>query len=53
MCLAKYLTATFSFVSPVDINNPVSASQARFPQVRVIERSYVESTNKRSDRAAL
>jgi len=35
----------------VAVNNPVPASQVRFQQFRVIERVYVEGSNKRSDRA--
>jgi len=53
MCLVKNVTVMFSVGSPVEINNPVPASQARFPQFRVIERFCVESSNKRSGRGAL
>jgi len=41
MCLVKYLTMTFSFGSPVEINNSLPTSKACFPQFRVIER-FVE-----------
>jgi len=43
----------FSVGLPEKINNPVPASQIRFQQFRVIERFYVEGSNKRSDRVAL
>jgi len=53
MCFVKNLTLTFLIGSPVEINNRVPGSQAPFPQFRVIERFFVESTNKRGDRGAL
>jgi len=48
----KYLSNTFLAGSPVEINNCVPTSQARYPQFRVTERFCVESSNKRSDRGA-
>jgi len=48
MRFVKNLTATFLVASPVEINDRVPASQARFPQFSVIERFCVESSNKRS-----
>jgi len=53
MCFAKNLAVTFLVGSPVEINNRVPASQARFPQSRVIESFCVWSSNKRSDCGAL
>jgi len=38
---------------PAKINNLVPASQARFPQFRVIKRFCIEGSNKRSDHGAL
>jgi len=51
--LSNILTVAFSAGLPEEINNPVSASQVRFQQFRVIERFCVEGSNKRSDRGAL
>jgi len=48
----KFNREVFGF-SLVVIKNRVPASQAWFPQFRVIERFCVESRNKRSDRGAL
>jgi len=53
MCFAKNLTVMCLVGSPVEINNRVPANQARFPRLLVIERFCVESSNERSDRAAL
>jgi len=53
MSLFKYLTATFSLSLPVEIKNPVPASQARFSQFHVTERFCVEGNSKRSDRRVL
>jgi len=53
MCFVYYSTVTFSVGLPAKIYNPVPASQVRFQQFRVIERFFVESSNKRSDRGAL
>jgi len=50
MCFVKYLPVTFSLGLPVEIKNPVPASQVQFPQFRVTERFCVEGSNKRSDR---
>jgi len=50
MCCVTYLTVTFSVGLPAKINKPVPASQARFQQLRIIERFCVEGSNKRSDR---
>jgi len=36
MCLVKHLTVMFYVRSLVEIRNPVPASQAQFPQFRVI-----------------
>jgi len=49
MCLAKFITVTFSVVSPREIINPVHDSQARFSQFRATESFYVASSNKRND----
>jgi len=43
MCFAKHLGG-----SPVEINNRVPASQARFPQFRGNERFCVKNSKKRS-----
>jgi len=43
-------TVTFSVGLPAKINKPVPASEARFHQIRVIERFCVEGSNKRTDR---
>jgi len=51
--LSNTLTVAFSVDLPVEIDNPVPASQVPFQQFRVIERFCVEVSNKRSDRAAL
>ena len=40
MFSVKNLTVTFLVGLTVEINNPVPASQARFPQFRVIERCF-------------
>jgi len=47
VCFVKYLTVMFSIDSPVEIKNPVPASQARFPQFRVIESFCIKGSNKR------
>jgi len=46
MCFVKHLTVKFSVGLSAKINNPVHARQARFQQFRVIERFYVEGSNK-------
>jgi len=51
--LSNLLTVAVSVGLPVEINNPVSPSQARFPQLRVIERFFVEGSNKHSNRGTL
>jgi len=53
MCFVKYLTVTFTVGLPVEINNPIPASQVRFQQFRGIERFCVEGSNKRSVRGSL
>jgi len=53
MCCVKYLTMAFPVGLPAKIDNPVPVSQVRFQQFRVVERFYVEGSNKRSDRGAL
>jgi len=53
ICFAKYLKRGVGAGLPVEVNNPVSASQVRFQQLRVIERFCIEGSNKRSDRGAL
>jgi len=51
--LSNILTVAFSTYFPVEIHNPVPASQVRFPQFRVSERFCVEGSNTYSDRGAL
>jgi len=53
MCFVKKFTVTFLFGLPDEVNNRYPASQARFPQFRVIESFCVESSKKRSDLVAL
>ena len=53
LAMALYLTMTFPVGLSAKINNPVPASQVRFPQFCAIERFCVEGSNKRSDRGAL
>jgi len=53
ICFVKYLTVKFSIGLPAKINNFVPASQVQFQQFRVIERFYVEGSNKRSDLGVL
>ena len=47
--LSNFSIVAFSGGLPVEVNNPVPASTARFQQFRVIERFCVEGSNKRSD----
>jgi len=53
MCLVKHLSVTFTVGLSMEIKNPAPASQARFPQLRVIECFCVEGRNKRNDHEAL
>jgi len=53
MCFMKYLTGLFSVGLPLEINNPVPASQVRFQEFRVFESFCVEGSNKHSDRGTL
>ena len=53
MWFMKYLTNLFSVGLPLEINNPVPASQVRFQEFRVIESFCVEGSNKHSDRGTL
>jgi len=48
MCLVKSFIVKFLVGSNVEISNRVIASHAQFPQFRVTERFYVESSTKRS-----
>jgi len=50
MWFVKYFTVAFSVAL---LNNPVPATQVRFQQFRVIERFWVEGSNKCSDHGAL
>ena len=40
--LSNILTVAFPDGLPVEINNPVPASQVRFQKFRIIERSFIE-----------
>jgi len=48
--LSNFSSEGISVGLPVAVNNPVTASQVRFQQFRVIERFCVEGSSKRSDR---
>jgi len=48
--LSNISIAAISVGLPVEINNPVPASQVGFQQFRATERFCVEGSNKRSDR---